>query len=786
VSSAPQLPRPARLTSALVLAIVCLVAGGSCGGDEAIATGEPLFTDPFAIDMLVEQGKPGGPRSEGPNRLFGGWVPVTVTNRDGFLASAEGASVEIVTLVPRERTLTLDLLDDGRLSRLAQVRVRIDRGTAFSVPVIDPLAIRLPPDLPVGRHLVEIFPRTPGEPPLLVGGARLTPALEAGQARVEGTALVQTAPSAVDVVTLPPGITTDGDQEHRLTGSLCLLDRFAGGAGFAVEVVGTDGRVLAVWKGGAGVFGRLRACRSFSLSVATPGGASGEPLRVRFSAAKPGRTARWTVGWEAPRAHATVGATSTAVAEPAADPRIPPAPPRLVVVYLMDALRADFVGHLSGPEGISPVIDRLAREGFTFRAHRSNAPNTLPSMRELFTGRIYLDQAAWDRFGPGRPTPAEAFRRAGYRTGLFSGNQYVSATYGLARGFDHVSREALFDVKANRMVNRNAEQVHAAALDWLESVPPNQPVFLYLHAIHPHNPYAPPARFERRFTAGIPSDIRGSTETLVALEHGRREATTADRERLRGLYAGSLAYDDAELGKLLAALGERYAPEETLVILTSDHGEELFEHGGALHGYTLYEELLRIPLVVWAPGRIRTGETTRPTATLDLHATLVDLATRFAKDGSAVGGPTSEGRTLLPLLTGSAEAGDPGGRQSPTLAEPRYAATWAVPGGIYAVREGQWKLIEVDGTERGSWMGIGPGRSRERRYLFDLAADPSETENLAGLGSVREQWLLARLRAWVQAQREGAESGPQQNSSDASPTLDEETRERLRALGYLN
>jgi len=407
-------------------------------------------------------------------------------------------------------------------------------------------------------------------------------------------------------------------------------------------------------------------------------------------------------------------------------------------------------------------------------------------MRELFTGRIYLDQAAWDRFGPGRPALAEAFRRAGYRTGLFSGNQYVSATYCLARGFDYVSREALFDVKANRVVNRNAEQVHAAALDWLESVPRNEPVFLYLHTIHPHNPYAPPARFERRFTAGIPSDIRGSTETLVALEHGRRETTTADRERLRGLYAGSLAYDDVELGKLLAALGERYAPEETLVLLTSDHGEELFEHRGALHGYTLYEELLRIPLVVWAPGRIRTGETTRPTDTLDLHATLVDLAARFAKDGSAARGPTGEGRTLLPLLTGSAEAGDPGNWQSPTLPEPRYAATWAVPGGIYAVREGQWKLIEVDGTERGSWMGIGPGRSRERRYLFDLAADPSETENLAGLDGVHEQWLRARLRAWIDGQRKETPSETEPSDADESPELEEEARERLRALGYLN
>lgn len=810
----PVAPRLARLLAAAAL---CLLTGVRCGGGGA-DRGVSLLAEPLAIDPLTESTMLGGPRSDGPNRFFGGWVPATVHGRGGFFAAAGGASFQVVTLAPRERTLTLDLLDDGHLSRLVDVRVRIDRGAATLVPVIDPLAIRLPPDLPPGRHLVEILPRTAGDPPLLVAAARIDPSREGGSARIDGGALVQSGPSIVDLVARPPelrvgrpkGTNRTNRQERakragpRLTGSVCPGTLLGGTGGFALSVIGIGNRVLGRWQGG-GALDRLRGCRRFALDLPGTGGGRPDPVRIRLSASDPGRTARWTVRWEGPTAATGAAAeapTPGTTPTPAPAPATLPAgatfsPPRLVVVYLLDALRADSVSHLGGPDGTTPVIDRLAREGFTFRSHRSNAPNTLPSMRELFTGRIYFNQKAWRRLGADRPTLAEAFQRAGYRTGLFSGNQYVSASYGLARGFDYVSEESLYTPSPGGAVNRNAEQVQRAALAWLDRLPAGQPVFLYLHTIHPHNPYAPPAAFARRFTAGIPSTIRGTTGVLLALQKGRRTATAADRARLKGLYAGSLAYNDAQIGPLLDALGERFAPEDTLVVVTADHGDELFDHGGTLHGYTLYEELLRIPLVVWSPGRVRVGTTEQPTDTLDLHATLLDLARRCGAGPADAGEPASQGRSLLPLLT--RRAGAPGGPVRPGEGPgdrlrrgPRFAATWEVPGGIFAVRDGAWKLIEVRGTDRGSWMGLGPGRSRDRRYLFDLAADPKETENLAGLDSVREQWLLARLHAWIAAQQADMEDradgadGTKTAGEEAEPALDEAARKRLKALGYLN
>lgn len=764
----------------LPVLVPCLLAASiGCGGRRvADDTAHPIIRDPFAVEVLAERERLTGPRSDRPNRFFDGWAPVTVRGRSAFEASPQGASFRLVTLTPGERSLVLDLLDDGRLGRLVHVRVRIDRGAPRLVPVVDPLSIRLPPDLAPGRHFVEISPRDPDEPTLLVAGARVRRtggprrgAEDAGDATLEDGVLLQEGRSVVDVAAHPP----EGVDVRAISGELCPAGLLEWGDGVSLEVTGADGGTLARWDGGGLLLDRVRGCRRFELPIADPGkGDDGppSPVRIRLTAA-PGRAVRWRgLSWrgtdETPTERAGTGPPAAGAADRSA--------PRLVVLYVLDALRADFVGHLGGPEGVSPTIDRLAREGFTFHEHRSNAPNTLPSIRELFTGRIYFNQRAWDEIGMRRPTIADAFRDAGYRTGLFSGNVYTGSGYGLDRGFDHVSREALFE--GTPEVNRNAERVHAAALEWLREVPEDEPVFLYVQTIHPHNPYAPPEAFEHRFTAGIPSRIRGDTAVLRGIQKWEVEPTAADRARLRGLYAASLAYNDARLARFLDALEERFDPGEILVAVTSDHGEELFDHGGVLHGYTLYEELLHIPLVVWSPGRVRVGSTDALTDMLDLHATLLDL---IGEPGGGSGPDAGAGRSLLPLITGeSGELPD----------EPRFAATWGVPGGIFAVRHGPWKMIRVRGTEERWWMGVGPARTRQREHLFDLEADPGERHDLSGSGNVREQWLRARLRAWVAAREADLlaaierSAGTPEGADD--PSADAETRERLRALGYLD
>lgn len=467
---------------------------------------------------------------------------------------------------------------------------------------------------------------------------------------------------------------------------------------------------------------------------------------------------------------------------------VPPAP-KVVLLYVMDALRADFVGHLGGPEGISPTWDRLAREGVTLTRHRCVAPSTLPSTRALFSGhafRFAKEYPLIDRM----PLLAERFREAGYRTGLFSGNAYVSPSYGLDRGFDHVADEVLFgpdSPSVERGVNVNAARVQEAALAWLDSLElekgtdngSEDRAFLYLHTIHPHNPYAPPPELEARFTAGIPSSIDGRTDTLFAVQDGEREVDASDQERLRGLYAAAFAYNDRVLAQLVGALEERFEPGEVLVVLTSDHGEELFEHDGVLHGYTFYEEMLRIPLTFWWPGRIPPGRVDHPTDTLDLHATLLQLLGIDGGDDPDRGRDLRfpEGRTLWPQIL-----------RETTELPPRlhFAAAPAVRNGLVAATLDEGgvsvaKLVLAGRTDLHWGMGKGIGRSRDPEYFFDLQADPGEQHNRAGTGGRLELWLRSRLRAWVRAgEALGQTAGPAEERE-----LDAETRERLRSLGYL-
>ncbi|HSL84383.1 MAG TPA: sulfatase-like hydrolase/transferase, partial [Thermoanaerobaculia bacterium] len=474
----------------------------ACGPAPDGPAGAPLFADPHALEVLIEEAELGHPTSERPNRLFQGWRPRGAGDRPALLASPRGASLRVVTVVPEARTVSLALADAGALGRAGHLHVRIDGGPPALVPAADPLSIRLPDGLPPGAHRVDLSLPGGAEAELLVTGSALRPRRTAGGARIEGGDLLQSGPSIADVAARP-------GPDRTLAGELCPARFLGGTGGAAVQLFDAEERPIAE-AGGESVWDRLRGCRRIGVSTGEEGG----PLRVRFTLSAEGREVRWR-GWR------WLPAAAPEAAEPHRDPTATPdRPPRLVVLYILDALRADHLGHLGGPPGISPTIDRLAAEGATFRRHWSTAPNTLPAIRNLFSGDVWAIDAAWREAGSVRPTLAEVLRRAGWRTGLFSGNGYLSTHFGLSRGFEHVSREALYDGPAPDGVNRSAEAVHAAALAWLDGLAGDSPVFLYLQTIHPHNPYAPPADLERRWTAGIPSEISGDTQTLLAVQRG--------------------------------------------------------------------------------------------------------------------------------------------------------------------------------------------------------------------------------------------------------------------------
>lgn len=721
--------------------VLLLLAGGAAGCSRTGPEVRLLLDGRHAPDVLLEQREVAVPPSLGGNRFLTGWWPWLEDGERLVLAPyAPITRMEMVSLGPGRRSLLLDLLEEGA-SKGREVQVKAAGRDLGAFPLTDPVEIPLPSDLPLGRVPLELsFDRgTRG-----VLAAALRPSRPEGQVRMHEADLVQSGDSLVDLV-------------HRVSGGETLVGAFhppllaRAGQRFGLTVEGEDGAPVARFSWEPSLGNRLRGPHRIALPL---GGVQGF-VRVRLEARGEGPVGRWA------RLGLAGGGEDT---EPPEITPLPATPPRLVVVYVMDALRDDTVGHLGGRPGVSPVLDRLAREGMTFRSHRSVAPNTIPSTKALFTGRSFVSGGDWPLGPKDGKTLAELFREGGYRTGLFSGNVYISSAFGTDRGFEHADEEVLLDEEEgtglSSRFNDNAARVQAAALGWLRSLPQGERAFLYLHTIHPHNPYDPPEPFRSRYTRGIPSAIDGSTETLSAVRKGRLDPSRADQRRLRGLYTGSFAWNDAELESFLRGLSRWAKPEETLVVFTSDHGEELFEHGGVLHGYTLYEEMMGIPLVLWSPGRLRPAEVEEPTDTLDLHATLLAMCGLPRPKGS-------EGRSLL------AAAGDPD-REYVHL-----AAASSVVGGIYSARWGHSKLVWAPRYGPFWGMGDGRGRTRDPEYLFDLKQDPEERVNLAGNGDLEAAWLRSRLLAWVQRNRSLAVKPPER-------PLDAETERKLRALGYAN
>lgn len=732
--------RRSPLRSPLILGILLcgLVAGCNRGPEVRL-----LLDGDHAPDVLTEQRRIAHPPSLGGNRFLNGWWPWMYERRLALSPPVLGAKVrlEVVHLgdVSGEQPRTL-LLDVVQAAPRRSVRVWAAGRDLGAFPLTDPVRVTLPADLPLGRVPIDLqFQRGPRG----VLAAGMEPARPAGKVRLDGADVVQSGDSLTDFV-------------HRVSGGETLVGTFVPpgeprpGQRFELIVEREPGNPLQrfSWAPGNGE----------KQEIALPVGDAPGFVRVRLLARGQGPEGRWErLGLTGGMGTAEPG-ESVAEAEPRKAPKV-------VIVYVMDALRADAVGR----PRVSPTFDRLAREGVAFRHHRSIAPNTIPSTKALFTGRPVVtggDSVLGRNEGT---TLAERFQDAGYRTGLFSGNIYVSPSFGTDRGFEHVAHEVLMDADnaGPDALNDNAAQAHAAALSWLRTLDSGERAFLYFHTIHPHNPYAPPEPYRRMFTSGIRSSIDGSTETLMAVRKGGLEAGPADRERLRGLYTGSFAFNDAELGRFLAQVKQWAPPGEVMVVLTSDHGEELFDHGGVLHGYTLYEEMLDIPLVLWWPGRLRPAKVEEPTDTLDVNATLIELC--------GLGKPDGAGRPLLKKrILDDREGG-----------YIHLAAASSVIGGIYSAQAGRWKLVWAPrfGYEWG--MGDGSGRSRDPEYLFDLEKDPGERVNLAGESSLEVAWLRSRLLAWIQRYRD--DRGDRGGEPVRKPQpVDAETERRLRALGYTN
>ncbi len=447
-----------------------------------------------------------------------------------------------------------------------------------------------------------------------------------------------------------------------------------------------------------------------------------------------------------------------------------------VVFVTVDTLRADHLGAYGYPRPTSPFLDSVAAAGARFSDVVAPAAWTKPSTGTLFTG-LYpsrhgaLYHGSSLKLPDGMRTLAEAFRERGYVTAGFVSNPNIKAVFDFDRGFDLFFDSPVEDTltlacirasltgriltslirhQFNWNYENDVRQINEHVIAWLEENH-DAPFFLYVHYIDPHVPYDPPASYREQFEQ----------------EHGF--AVFNKRAKLVGqdLYDAEIRYTDDGLRELVERLRGLGIWERTLFVFTSDHGEEFFEHEVLGHGFSLFQAVIRVPLVLHGPAVPAGGVIEEPVQILDLPSTVLDLAgfgvERFG-DGRSFAGALRDrrwsGDTEYFLEN---EFGQDYGNQR------AFAFT--------GVRKGRWKLVL---TEHNAFFPP-ENPANARQALYDLWNDPAEEKNLIGAEEHRAiaEGMLEGLRRHSQFL---VESG----FRDATPSaLTPDVEASLRALGYV-
>jgi arylsulfatase A-like enzyme len=472
-----------------------------------------------------------------------------------------------------------------------------------------------------------------------------------------------------------------------------------------------------------------------------------------------------------------------------------------IALLVLDALRADHVSCYGYSRPTTPNLDAFASANTRYAIAVAPGVWTFPSMATMFTG-LYPSQHGMNRADRSVPPElrllAERLHEDGYRTGGFSANPYVGRMYGFDRGFDvfhefwgvsgnggrsgmsgalngayqwlwprvrgTVKRSQTLTRAYQRYLRRRVEarDKGAAALvdtavEWIgQARQESQPFFLYAHIMEAHGPLAPPSRHLRRFIdEPAMARAREINQDAMAYMAGANPIDDESMGLLLGLYDGSISYSDEALGRLLHALGD-----DTVVLVTADHGNSFGEHGILDHFFSVHQTLASVPLAVRHPG-IPGGVVERPVGTIDIAPTILEAA---GLDGAGLAGislcAAADPRPCLvtEFVDPPLERFDRFHRFDPV----------AFRRDLRGVRQGDLKYI---------WSSDG------RDELYDLRKDPRETMNLvdtepgllASLRKVHDAWLLETSAEIVPA-----------TAASSDFEVEEDVAQTLRTLGYLD
>lgn len=400
----------------------------------------------------------------------------------------------------------------------------------------------------------------------------------------------------------------------------------------------------------------------------------------------------------------------------------PPAVRDNILLITLDTARADRFGAYGYARARTRYLDRLAAEGVRFEWAFSTAPITLPAHASIFSGLYPFEHGVRNNgnfyLSDKVETLATTLAKHGYRTGAFVSAFVLDRRYGLARGFD-VYDDRMRGAQAQVVsleAERRGDYTSQALTAWLDRESGDRrPFFAWLHLYDPHEPYRAPQPFRDAF---------------------------ADSP-----YDGEIAFTDAIVASVLDKLRQIGAYEKTIVAVVGDHGESLGDHGEETHSMFVYDAAVRVPLLLWRPGRLPAGTVVgEPVRITDLPATLLDLV-------GAPALPAPHARTLLPVLNGARSTDVP-----PVYSEtylPQFYLNWAP---LRSLRDERWKFIDAPKPE-----------------LYDLANDPGERHNV-----YEQQQRTAEAMRGALDKLTGGHEGVM-----AAGTLDRDAQERLAALGYI-
>ncbi len=718
---------------------------------------------------------------EARSRMLWGWS-VSQSSKAGDFAwgTGDGSALRLTISRPSPRQLVLrgwpllypeapDQAVAITLNGQAIGEIRLERSwQAHSYRLPLPVAVQVS-----GENLLELryaYSRRPAD--VMPGGSRDQRSLAAAwtSVRIEGT-LFHGLPQA-DLSTARPTLNLPFG-----TTVSYYLDLPHGGVLKVDEILSWGpGESPSAGEPAPGLTVRVRAAGSSEEEVSSLAQSGrGAPASLRLPASPQG-PARISFAAEAP-ATAAEGPAGLRLVRPVLETPQPPFRLNLaredtiprrkqrpnIVLYLVDTLRADHLGCYGYPRPTSPNIDAFATEATLFTSMFAQSSWTRTSIASLFTGLDPLRHGTIDRTAALSDSVAvlpEILRSKGYETAGVITNGNISPGFGFHRGFD--SYEVLAEKSDTDEFHQLSDRVNDVAFSWLEGRSQDRPFFLYLHTTDPHGPYVPRSPYRERFAPSVRDTGIGKIDMLRAIKRKGAVTPSGLAQDFADLYDAEIAFNDAEYGRLIRHLKKLGLYESTLIVFISDHGEEFLDHGFWEHGNSLFNEQLHVPFILKLPQGLGKGvRVSANVAQIDILPTILE----FLGDPLP---PSLQGWSLLPLIA-SAETAAP---RPPAFAHLNIDSLE-----LESVVLDHRKLIHDFKPVTGATRDDRKLLASDLR-LYDLSNDWGERTDLTEQQPIWTGYLYTLLK--YRRELGTARASPLEGE------IDEDLRQRLEALGYLD